>query len=170
MIGDLEKYNVYGIRHEKVNEKFGGNMEYIGTWGVFPNQYFPCAVYKNGSPAKGEERFMLIYRDTHSGWKVKGLSKKGMNKLRYMNGVYCPLCKETVYSVYKYHVASCKCGEVRVTGGNNALMDNGKGKIVPIDLLWKSGIETGSPVEKYIRNKKGNTGDIVFDAEWERYG
>jgi hypothetical protein len=66
---------------------------------------------------------------------ISGMNADEMEKYRYQKGMYCPDCKEVIYSVNRHDYRKCKCGRCMVDGGRDYFKTNMAGTVVVIDLL-----------------------------------
>lgn len=141
-----EDHNWYGFNIDKACEHFEGDLTYLNTFCVQGN-YKPVAVFKNANPdrSKNHKDYMLLYTgnkisefendpDTFT-IIVSGMDADEMEKYRYQKGMYCPDCKDVIYSVMRHDYRHCSCGKCMVDGGKDYFKTNMAGKSVTIDLL-----------------------------------
>ncbi len=57
----LQKKNWHGFKHDKVNERFLGDLTFINSFNV-NDEYQPSSVYRAANPdtSKGHKEFMLM--------------------------------------------------------------------------------------------------------------
>lgn len=132
---DKEKFNYHGFEHNKVNEMFGGELTYIGTFCV-NQEYEPVAVYRARKPdkSKGHKEFMLLQRNNRGGI-VRGMTRYQLNKHRYQHGMQCTGCEDVIYSVMRHDYRECHCRNASIDGGKDYIRASGTGRGVTIDLL-----------------------------------
>ena len=127
---DLDKFNWWGLDHEKICKKFEGELSYCGTFCVLGN-YNPVAVYKSKHPnlKKKHKKYMLLGKKTDmdsimdkeikSKWFVAGMTPSQMKKERKQIGVYCLECGDIIYSVNRHDYRHCHCKKSFVDGGKD---------------------------------------------------
>lgn len=130
-----QDHNYYGFKTDKVCELFEGDLTYVNTFCV-KGTNIPTAVFLNANPnrTKGHKDFMLLRMKGKDGM-VSGIDKKEMEKYRYQTGMYCPSCREVIYSVNRHDYRKCSCGRCMVDGGRDYFRTNMAGTMVKIDLL-----------------------------------
>jgi len=143
-----EDHNWYGIDTEYAEKFFEGNLTYLNTFCIRGN-YKPVAVFKNTNPdrSKNHKDFMLLWTEPKGNILdikkaqvdyvtiVSGIDANEMEKYRYQKGMYCPDCKDVIYSVMRHDYRNCSCGKCMVDGGKDYFKTNMAGKSVKIDLL-----------------------------------
>ena len=136
-----EDHNYYGFDTDKACETFEGDLTYVNTFCV-KDAYFPVAVFRNAKPnrRKDHKDFMLLWTKLDLTGEnpismVSGMDTDEMGKYRYQKGMYCPDCKEVIYSVNRHDYRKCKCGRCMVDGGKDYFKTNMAGQPVTIDLL-----------------------------------
>ena len=143
MHGDMMKinkadHNYYGIDTDKACKHFEGDLTYLNTFCI-RNNYYPVAVFRNANPdrSKDHKDFMLLWVDVDSTdiAIISGIDADEMEEYRYQKGMYCPDCKEVIYSVNRHNYRKCKCGRCMVDGGKDYFRTNMAGTLVAIDLL-----------------------------------
>jgi hypothetical protein len=137
-------HNWYGFNTKEVCKHFEGDLTYLNTFCIKPH-YLPVAVFRNANPnrAKDHKDFMLLWivGPTKNGFEqvvsgvVSGMDANEMEEHRYQKGMYCPDCKEVIYSVNRHDYRKCKCGRCMVDGGKDYFRTNMAGTPVTIDLL-----------------------------------
>lgn len=157
------KFNWFGFKHSEVKKRFEGELSYCGTFCLksnFAGEYIPWSVYHNAKPnrKKGHKDYMLLTLDYSTGEKkmwVSGRDDKEMEKERYQWGIYCPACKELIYSVTRHDFRTCKCGVCSIDGGKDYIKTSEEGILLKIDLL--TGEEVLSNSVKFVSslNNKG---------------
>lgn len=157
-----DDHNYYGFQTNAVCKLFEGDLSYINTFCV-RKAYLPVAVFRNANPdrSKDHKDFMLLWMKPNITGReegmVSGIDADEMEKYRYQKGMYCPDCKEVIYSVNRHDYRKCKCGRCMVDGGKDYFRTNMAGTTVKIDLLTDD-IE----VVDYEINKI-NSNDIHLD-------
>jgi len=139
-------HNYYGFDTDKVCKHFEGDLTYLNTFCV-KKAYLPDAVFKNANPnrSKNHKDFMLLWVNARNDWMVSGMNTDEMEEHRYQTGMYCPDCKEVIYSVNRHDYRKCTCGKCMVDGGKDYFRTNMGGQPVKIDLLTdKIGIIGGN--------------------------
>lgn len=131
-----EDFNYYGLEHEKINERFEGDLSYCGTFCVL-GMYSPAAVYKAKNPnkKKGHKKYFLLWRQPGMSWIVSGMSDYGIKKERHQTGIWCPVCGDVIYSVNRHDYRSCECKSCFIDGGKDYTRTNPESVIVEIDLI-----------------------------------
>jgi hypothetical protein len=144
--GDIMKinkkdHNWYGFDTGKVCETFEGDLTYLNTFCIL-GRYNPVAVFRNANPnrSKDHKDFLLLYSFTDLVTRkevtmISGIDADKMEEHRYQTGMYCPNCKEVIYSVNRHDYRKCKCGRCMVDGGKDYFKTNMAGTMVKIDLL-----------------------------------
>lgn len=134
-------HNWYGFDIDKACEHFEGDLTYLNTFCV-KGAYLPVAVFRNTNPNRERQHkdFMLLYTVMDLVKKkevlmVSGIDNDEMEKYRYQTGMYCPNCKEVIYSVNRHDYRKCKCGRCMVDGGKDYFRTNMAGTVVKINLL-----------------------------------
>ena len=115
---NIKHLNYYGLDHEAVNEKFKGDLTYLGDI-VFIGQYSPWALYHSANPDRnlGHKEFMLLSVSEDGGY-VSGREKEDFKiKERFKNLVHCKTCGDAIYSCMRHDFSTCTCGNVSVDGG-----------------------------------------------------
>ena len=138
-----EDHNFYGFDTDKACEYFEGDLTYLNTFCV-KGYYKPVAVFKNANPdrSKNHKDYMLLFTKlldisdfTTRRLIISGMDADEMEKYRYQTGIYCPDCKDVIYSVNRHDYRHCSCGKCMVDGGKDYFKTNMAGKTVKIDLL-----------------------------------
>lgn len=131
-----DDHNWYGFNTDKSCKHFEGDLTYLNTFCI-KGYYLPVAVFRNTNPdrSKDHKDFMLLWVDNKSHLIVSGIDADEMEKYRYQTGMYCPDCKEVIYSVNRHDYRKCKCGRCMVDGGKDYFRTNMAGQAVVIDLL-----------------------------------
>ena len=135
-------HDYYGFNTEKVCSHFEGDLTYLNTFCI-KGSYQPVAVFRNSKPdrKKDHKDFMLLWVENTTGKKkddkiiVSGIDKNEMEKYRYQIGIFCPKCKEVIYSIFRHDYRHCSCGRCMIDGGKDYTKTNLAGKMVKIDLL-----------------------------------
>jgi len=132
-------HNYYGFDFDQVCKKFEGDLTYLNTFCI-KGEYQPVAVFRNAKPnrKKNHKDYMLLQGSITGKDQeiiVSGINKKDINKYRYQTGIYCPKCKEIIYSVYRHDYRRCSCGRCMIDGGKDYIKSNLAGKLIKIDLL-----------------------------------
>jgi len=129
-----EDHNYYRINTDAACEHFEGDLTYLNTFCV-KGAYQPVAVFKNANPdrSKNHKDYMLLWVDVTV--VISGMDADEMEKYRYQKGMYCPDCKDVIYSVNRHDYRHCSCGRCMVDGGKDYFKTNMAGKEVKIDLL-----------------------------------
>ena len=148
----IKEVNWYGFDHNKIAQRFVGNLKYLNTFCV-NGEYSPVAVYLNQDflvPAKRKKmrkdfkKYVLIQmestgRDGGRGGIIRGMDQRKMNKNRYQEAIHCLQCGDVVYSVMRHDMRPCQCGSVSVDGGKDytkvSFKKRDSYKLVLIDLL-----------------------------------
>lgn len=128
-------HNWYGFNIKKACEHFEGDLTYLNTFCIKPH-YYPVAVFRNANPnrEKNHKDFLMLFIAEKS-VMVTGADADEMEKHRYQTGMYCPDCKEVIYSVNRHDYRKCYCGRCMVDGGKDYFRSNMVGTVVVIDLL-----------------------------------
>lgn len=140
-----DDHNWYGFDTDKACRHFEGDLIYLNTFCIL-GHYNPVAVFRNAKPNRKKQHkdFMLLQLrpelDKKTVAMVSGINLSEMEKYRYQKGMYCPDCKEVIYSVNRHDYRKCKCGRCVVDGGKDYFRTNMAGTVVKIDLLT-DGIE-----------------------------
>lgn len=135
-----EDHNYYGFDFDQACKKFEGDLTYLNTFCI-KGIYQPVAVFRNSKPnrKKDHKDYMLLWIedgvDKEKKIFVSGMNKKEMNKYRYQTGIYCPKCKEIIYSVNRHDYRYCSCNRCMIDGGKDYTKTNLAGKLIKIDLL-----------------------------------
>ena len=148
-----EDHNYYEFNIDKVCEHFEGDLTYLNTFCI-KGTYKPVAVFHNTNPDrnKNHKDYMLLWANGEN-VIVSGMDADKMEEHRYQKGMYCPDCKDVIYSVMRHDYRHCSCGRCMVDGGKDYFRTNMTGKGVKIDLLTDT-------IEKVSFKN-----DIVFNAE-----
>ncbi len=145
----LKEVNYYGLNHEKINEKFSGDLTYIRTFSIRGHHW---AVYRAANPnlELGHKRYMMLgctydvpvdlTEDLTRKWYVSGSTEQQMNEERFQEGVLCTACDTVLYSINRHHFHKCGCkNETFVDGGKDYLRFGGANlkliERVEIDLV-----------------------------------
>lgn len=126
----LKDINYYGIRHDRVLERFEGDLEYLG---YICYRDKPMACYRAHKPdrAKGHKDIMLLMEDRELPdgeaklW-VAGMDLKEFKKHVKHNAVGCLACEQVIYSLHRHHYQCCDCGNAFVDGGKDYFRAGGK--------------------------------------------
>lgn len=143
-----EDHNWYGFNIDKACEHFEGDLTYLNTFCIMGN-YKPVAVFKNANPdrSKNHKDYMLLWTEPKGNILniekaqlnyttiISGIDANDIEKYRYQKGMYCPDCKDVIYSVNRHDYRYCSCGKCMVDGGKDYFKTNMAGKSVKIDLL-----------------------------------
>lgn len=143
-----EDHNWYRINTDKACKHFEGDLTYLNTFCV-QGVYKPVAVFKNTNPdrSKNHKDYMLLWTEPKGNILniekaqldyttiISGMDADEMEKYRYQKGMYCPDCKDVIYSVMRHDYRHCSCGKCMVDGGKDYFKTNMAGKSVKIDLL-----------------------------------
>jgi len=131
-----EDHNYYGINTDKACKHFEGDLTYLNTFCIMGN-YKPVAVFHNTNPdrSKNHKDYMLLWVDNGKNIIVSGLDADAIEEHRYQKGMYCPDCKDVIYSVNRHDYRVCSCDRCMVDGGKDYFKTNMAGKEVKIDLL-----------------------------------
>jgi len=132
-------HNFYGFNIDQACEKIEGDITYLNTFCV-KGAYFPVAVFHNANPdrSKDHKDFVLLWINNRFGkddLMISGMDSDEMEEYRYQTGMYCPDCKEVIYSVNRHDYRKCSCGRCMVDGGKDYFRSNMAGQVVKIDLL-----------------------------------
>lgn len=138
------KRNYYGLDLSKINDKFEGDLSYLGDThvkeGPFTRVY---SVFKAVSPnrEKGHKKYVLFYYD-HATIKlfVTGREEDEMQKLRYVDGIECQECGKVLVSFDRHDYQECGCeNHCSIDGGldyvKRGAKDLNKTVFVKLDLL-----------------------------------
>lgn len=144
----LKEVNYYGLMHDKINEKFTGDLTYLRTFTVRGHHW---AVYLAANPRTdlGHKKYMMLgctydlsdmLSDPKPRWFVSGSTEEQMNEERFQSAVLCTECDTVLYSINRHHFHKCGCkNETFVDGGKDYLRYGGaklsKIKKVEIDLV-----------------------------------
>lgn len=140
-----EDHNFYQFKIDEVYKKFEGDLTYVNTFCV-KEAYLPVAVFHNESPnrKKNHKDFLLLWIDDAHNLMIAGMDFDEISKYRYQVGMYCPECKEVIYSVNRHDYRTCKCGKCMVDGGKDYFKTNMAGQVVNVDLLTDEITPVGS--------------------------
>lgn len=129
-------HNFYGFKTDKICEILEGDLTYANTFCV-KEAYLPVAVFRNANPDrdKGYKDYVLLWLNGLDKLMIAGMDTDEMEEYRYQKGMYCPDCKEVIYSVNRHDYRKCKCERCIVDGGRDYFKTNMAGTIVKIDLL-----------------------------------
>lgn len=132
-------HNYYGFNTDRVCEVLEGDLTYINTFCV-KGAYLPVAVFRNANPdrSKGHKDYVLLWENKYgpvSNHWIGGMGADEIEEYRYQNGMYCPDCKEVIYSINRHDYRRCKCDRCMVDGGKDYFRSNMAGTVVRIDLL-----------------------------------
>lgn len=116
----LAQENYYGLLHDKINERFSGDLTYVGDM-CLEKSKVAVAVYHAKTPdtSKGHKEYMLLQVYTKSGGVVAGRSKEEIEKESIHSAVHCLICDTVMYSLNRHNFTQCKCE-------NRAFADGGK--------------------------------------------
>jgi hypothetical protein len=118
----IKEVNYYGLDHDGVAKKFGGDLTYLRTFQVRNGVW---AVYKAANPnlELGHKKYMMLGKDPVSEqWYVSGSTPKQMKVERVQEAVVCLQCNTVLYSIHRHHYHSCGCpNETFVDGGKDYL-------------------------------------------------
>lgn len=130
-----EDHNWYGFDTVYAEKFFEGDLTYLNTFCIMGN-YKPVAVFHNTNPdrSKNHKDYMFLWSDGEKSI-VSGIDADKIEKYRYQKGMYCPDCKDVIYSVMRHDYRHCSCGKCMVDGGKDYFKNNMVGKEVKIDLL-----------------------------------
>lgn len=140
-----EDHNFYGFDTDKACEYFEGDLTYLNTFCI-KGDYNPVAVFKNDNSdrIKNHKDYMLLwikniidndFNIIDVKTIISDMDADEMEKYRYQTGMYCPDCKDVIYSVNRHDYRHCSCGKCMVDGGKDYFKTNMAGKTVKIDLL-----------------------------------
>jgi len=112
--------NYYGFDHNFVNEKFGGDLTYLGTLPI-GNTKLPWALYLAKTPdrEKGhKDIMMLMSHGSKQGGQVSGrdISELKDGKLQH-TWLQCLKCQDYVVSQHVHDFRTCQCGACSIDGG-----------------------------------------------------
>jgi hypothetical protein len=129
-------HNYYGFKTSKICDVLEGDLTYLNTFCV-KGAYLPVAVFHNAAPdeSKGYKDYVLLWLNILGKLMISGMNADEMEKYRYQKGMYCPDCKEVIYSVNRHDYRKCSCGRCMVDGGRDYFRTNMAGTVVVIDLL-----------------------------------
>jgi hypothetical protein len=128
-------HNYYGFNTDKACKQFEGDLTYLNTFCI-KGIYNPFAVFRNADPnrEKGHKDFLLLCL-VDKKVIVSGINADEMEEYRHQTGLYCPDCKDVIYSVNRHDYRKCTCGRCMVDGGKDYFRTNMNGTVVKIDLL-----------------------------------
>jgi hypothetical protein len=138
------KRNYYGLDLSKINEKFTGDLTYLGDIstkeGAFTRVY---SVFKAANPdrSQGHKEYVMIYHDAVSmKYYVTGREENQLGSLAKMEGIKCLECGEVLVSLDRHDYQSCKCeNSASIDGGRDYIKrgakDLSKVAFVEINLL-----------------------------------
>lgn len=129
-------HNYYGIDTSKTCDVLEGDLTYLNTFCI-KGAYLPVAVFRNATPdkEKGYKDYMLLWPNSVGKLMISGIDANEVEEYRYQKGMYCPDCKEVIYSVNRHDYRKCKCDRCMVDGGRDYFRSNMAGTVVVIDLL-----------------------------------
>jgi hypothetical protein len=132
--------NYYKFKHDKINEKFKGDLSYIGDI-CYKN--IPVAVYHANNPRKdlGHKEYMLICAPSRSEGFVSGMEKEELEKHINHAAKFCQNCSELLISLHRHDYVTCTCGEVMIDGGKDYTRSSVKGLDGTYNVLTKEFIE-----------------------------
>lgn len=119
----LKEFDYYGFNHKEVNNKFGGELEFVCEMPVHLNTKsgpipVACAVYRAHKPDrnKGHKDYMLLFSQGDT-YMISGREENEMNWK--LPGVMCSACGEVLISIDRHHFNQCSCqNETFVDGGS----------------------------------------------------
>lgn len=113
------KRNWYGFNHNKVNEKFEGNLTYLNDFCI-NSEYSPVAVYKVDNPnrEKNHKDYLLLQTQSDK-LLIRGMNSSEIDKFRFQDAIQCLNCDDIIYSVMRHDDRSCKCTSVSIDGGKD---------------------------------------------------
>jgi len=120
---DHAEFNYHGFDIKKACEQIEGDLTYLGTFCIQGN-YTPCAVFSNANPnrAKGHKPYCFLLVENKQ-ILIGGMESDQMEQERYQTGLYCKLCKTTIYSVNRHDFRFCKCKDkdcqIAIDGGKD---------------------------------------------------
>jgi hypothetical protein len=124
----IKKDNYLGLKHEKINDKFEGDLTFVNYMGMKLKcgREVIAAVYKAANPnkEKGHQDYMLLYSNydpilLRRDYYVAGRSKQEMKKAAKHKGILCMECDTVVLSLHNHDYITCDCP-------NKAMMDGGQ--------------------------------------------
>ncbi len=138
MILNKTTFNWYGFDHAKLRDHYhdlDGKLDYLGTFCV-GGDYNPYAVYHAPNPdiSKGHKEFVLIFKSDHA-FYITGKTREQMIPESTQEGLYCPDCKEVIYSVMRHDYRHCACKKTSIDGGKDYVKRGLSGIPVIIDFL-----------------------------------
>lgn len=122
----IKEVNYYGLKHDVVAEKFGGDLTYLRSFQIRGNTW---AVYhaKNPNRELGHKDYMMLgQHPLNDQWYVSGSTPEEMEKERYQDAILCTGCNTVLYSIHRHHFHKCGCkNESFVDGGKDYLRCGG---------------------------------------------
>ena len=115
---DLQKSNWYGLNHKEVFKRFNV-QKYIGTFCVL-GEYSPVSVYYSENPdrTKNHKNYLML-QIIDKQILIRGMDKEQIESFAKVAGVYCPDCKQVIYSTMRHDYNSCKCESISIDGGSD---------------------------------------------------
>lgn len=129
----LRDMNYFGFNHKAVNDKFGGDLEFVcempvplkTSYGMMP---IPCAIYLAHNPdrSKGHKDYLLLFSQGET-YMVTGRSVEEMEPLWNIPGIVCGKCQTVLLSIDRHHFVQCEChNETFLDGGMHYQRIGGK--------------------------------------------
>lgn len=134
---NLANFNYYGLDHDKVKEKFEGELTYVGSFCI-KEEYTPRAFYFNAKPnrEKLHKDYMTIQSNGAGRWAVSGIDKEQLEQWRFQDGLKCLDCNDVIYSTMRHDYRHCKCKKIFIDGGRDYVRASlGNSVAVRIDLI-----------------------------------
>jgi hypothetical protein len=106
--------NYFGFDTDKATEKLGAEI-YLGDMEI--NDRVAAMFHSpNYDVSKGHKEFpyLTMVGDTIY---VGALDKDEFELVRYLTVAKCTECGETIRSLYRHDMVSCKCGAISIDGG-----------------------------------------------------
>lgn len=127
----LKKIDYLGFNHDKVAEKFEGDLTFVNYMNVNDTV---MAVYhaKNPNKKKGHKEFMLLFykRDPvlhQTTTYVSGMERAEIEKFSTVEGMKCLTCGVVLFSMTRHDFHSCGCeNDMFVDGGVDYLRAGAK--------------------------------------------
>lgn len=147
----LKKVEWFSINHDRINDKFDGDLSFVNYINVGDDGDLVAAVYRAAKPNRklGHKEFMLIWKrlafssetqEVSHQYMVSGMELEQIKKHTKVDGLACLECGTAMFSLNRHHFHKCGCpNDAFVDGGKDYLrfgaMKMAKTQPVTIDLL-----------------------------------
>lgn len=129
--------NYYHFDHALVNEKFKGDLTYIGTLPL-GNTSHPWALYLAKNPARElghKDIMMLMSLGAKRGGRVSGRNLSELGGKVTHTWLECLRCGDFVVSQHVHDNRTCQCGACSIDGGMDYVRVSGSPEDYRL-ILW----------------------------------